>query len=323
MKGKGMLNLEITLSEREYNSDNNSIMDRSILTGDITFPQLVENKHSLQIKLKPFNIHMQLSSKSVKNIFTMISKNSTDLEDNYFDYIVCFVSNNSEKSEELIEIKGIEGIESIVNLSAPLDPSYVKLLSITKKFYINFYNNHKKHNIGKIITISKESLNKICSFLNSNIIGMSDFIEIVILSYDEKNNNNICIEKEILLQNKIIKKSPFNSIFTDDELEHRKMKLEPSKAIKAKKNYLERINKYFEKVLSYIENKEQTPREKNNLISFGNSLDRDDFSVFLVPNSHASKLKNPDKNEDNKKKLDLCNENCCAETPCAAVCYIF
>lgn len=322
MEGTESLIPDLTLSERESNSENaNSIMDKSILTGDITFPQLVENKNSLQIKLNPFNIHMQLSSKSVKNIFTKMSKNSADLEDNYFDYIVCFVANNQEKSEE---ISKIENIEPIVNLSTPLDHMYMELLSKTKKFNINFSNNYNKLKINKNIAISNISLNKICKFLNSNIFEMSDFIEVVILSFDEKNNNNISIEQENLLKSKILGKSFQNTLCTEDELRHRKMKLEPKKANKAKKNYLDRINKYFENVLNYIENKEKTPMGKNNLITFSNSLDPDDFSVHVIPNSHTNDLKNLKNKEDSKKKLDnICNENCCAETPCAAVCHIF
>lgn len=324
MEGTESIIPDLSLSERGYNSENgNSIMDKSILTSDITFPQLIENKHSLQIKLKPFNIHMELSPKSVKNIFTMLSKNSTDLEDNYFDYIVCFVSNIPEKSEEVAEIGDIEGIEPIVNLSTPLDPSYAELLTKTKKFYINLSNNYNKRKISKCIAIRSDSLNKICKFLNSNILEMSDFIEIVILSYDEK-DSNICIEQEILLRSKMLVKTSQNTICTEDEIGHRKMKLEPKKANKAKKMYLDRINKYFERVLSYIENKESTPVGKNNLITFANSLDHDDFSVHLIPNSHTNDLKNLENKEDSKKKFDIaCNENCCAETPCAAVCHIF
>ena len=76
---------------------------------------------------------MKLSSKSIKRIFTMLSENIADLEDNYFDYIVCLVSNDQEKSELIENIQDFVGFPApMENFSTPLDPSYAELLNKTQ-----------------------------------------------------------------------------------------------------------------------------------------------------------------------------------------------
>ncbi len=153
---------------------------------------------------------------------------------------------------------------------------------------------------------------------------MNDLIEIVILSYEDS-EEKISIEQEILLRSKILGKANPITISTENFCDYRKIKLEPYKANKAKKIYLDRINKYFDKVLNYIENKELTPMGKNNAISFGgNSIDPDDFGTHNIPNSHTNELRNGINENSSRRKINNgCNENCCADTPCATVCIIF
>ena len=300
--------------DKDLNTDNenNSIFDKSLQDGEITFPELIENKEFLQVKLNELNTHIQLSSKSIKNIFCKIS-DEENLENNYFDYILCLVTNDTEKEETVTEQE-----QSISNAALSLDPVYVDILNKTKNFYISLHNN----NYNKRIKLKKNSLSKIFKFLNSDILQMNDYIEIVILSNDEKDFDSI--EKGILLRSKLMRNST-KSNFDEEKLfdGHRKISMIQIHANKTKKSNIEKLNKYFENVFAYIENKDKTPLGKNSLISFSskNNVD-DEFGVHLIPNSRTAELRNVngEKGDDNKKSERISTENCCKDTPCAEPC---
>ena len=148
-------NANISMSEKEYNefnlnNENNSIIDKSLQSGDITFPELIDNKSFLQVKLNELNSYIQLSSKSIKNIFLKIS-DEENLENNYFDYIVCLVSNDTEKEETITEQE-----PTFSNFGLSLDPIYAELLNRTQNYYISLT---KKKN--KRIKLKNDSLSKI------------------------------------------------------------------------------------------------------------------------------------------------------------------
>ena len=314
--------IDISLSEKDYkgfNADNgnNSIFDKSLQSGDVTFPELIENKEFLQVKLNELNSHVFLASKSIKNIFLKMS-DKENLENNYFDYIVCLVSNDTEKEETITEQE-----PTFSNFGLSLDPIYAELLNKTQNYYISLT---KKKN--KRITLKNDSLSKIFKFLNTDIIQMNDYIEIVILSYDEKDYDSI--EKGILLRTKLMRKSSHSNLGEEEVFNgHRKLSINQNPANRTKKVNLERLNKYFERVLTYIENKELTPLGKNSLIGFNNNNADDEYGVHLIPNSRTAELRGVDgeKNDDARKNERTSTENCCTEIncaePCAAICYIF
>ena len=314
--------LNISNSEKEYkefniNNENNSIIDKSLQSGEITFPELIDNKTFLQVKLNELNSHIQLSSKSIKNIFLKMS-DEEDLENNYFDYIVCLVSNGIEKEETETEQE-----PTLSNFALSLDPAFADLLNKTKIYYINLKKNNNR------IPIKNISLSKIFKFLNTDILQMNDYIEVVIFSYDE--NDFDSIEKGILLRTKLLKKSSQSSNYGEEKIfdGHRKLSMIQNQANKTKKNNIKKLNKYFEKILIYIENKDITPLGKNNLIGFNNNND-DEYGVHLIPNCRTDELRSNDGDnvDDLKKQERTSTENCCSDVvpcaePCAAICCIF
>ena len=197
---------DMSASYKVTNTDNEQIVDKSLVSNcDIAFPELVKKKKILQIKLSNFNNnYIQLSSKSINNIFKKISNNN-NLEDNYLDYILCLVSNENET----------EDIESdLDNLTTPLDPLFADILNKTKKYYISF--NKNKNYTPNYIILSRDSLSRIFRFLDSDILQMNDYIDIVILSFDDKEYLEYSsIEKGILSRTKILSRSS-HSIRLDD-----------------------------------------------------------------------------------------------------------
>ena len=315
--------IDISLSEKDdkgFNPDNgnNSIFDKSLQSGDVTFPELIENKEFLQVKLNELNSHVFLASKSIKNIFLKMS-DKENLENNYFDYIVCLVSNDTEKEETITEQE-----PTFSNFGLSLDPIYAELLNKTQNYYISLT---KKKN--KRITLKNDSLSKIFKFLNADILQMNDYIEVVIFSYDGSEYDSI--EKGILLRTKLLKKSSQSSNYGEEKTfdGYRKLSMVQNQANKTKKNNIEKLNRYFEKVLIYIENKDMTPLGKNNLIGFNNNND-DEYGVHLIPNCRTDELRSIDGDNVNdlKKQERTSTENCCYDVvpcaePCATICSVF
>lgn len=303
-----------SMSYKVNTTDNdNQIIDKSLVSGcDIAFPDLIKTKNTLEIKLTHSNSQIKLSAKSIKNIFKKISNNE-NLEDNYFDYILCLISNENETQE----------IESdIGNLTTPLDPLFADLLNKTKTFYISFTRN--KNYTKKHITLSNDSLSRIFRFLNSDILQMNDYIDIVILAFDDLEYDSI--EKGILTRTKILSKSS-HSINFDAEEEFdgkRSLNLEQPLSKKSKKNNVAEINKYFEKVITYIENKNNYHKRAEKIKLNDNNSNLDYFDGRFIPNSHTQEFRNQDIGEDQRKdKEGKCIETCCEEAPCSAICTIF
>lgn len=304
----------ITMSNKLNTTDNeDQIINKSLESGcNNKFPDLIKKKDVFQIKLTSSNTHIQISSKSANNIFKKISKNN-NLEDNYFDNILFLISNENET----------EGIESdIDNLTAPLDPLFADLLNKTKTYYISFI--HKKNYINnhKHINLTNNSLSKIFRFLDSDILQMNDYIDIVISDDQEYEY----IEKGILSRTRILSRSS-HSIYFDEEEEfngHRLLYLEKTQPKKSKKNNLSEISKYFDNVIFYIENKDKYNNSigNNNLIGINNNnSELDDFVVQYIPSSHTQELRKRHIRENSKKNEYI--ENCYDQLPCSAMCKIF
>ena len=201
---------DMSLSEKDILQDkDNSIVNKSFYSTDFNFPDLVTKKNYLQVKLIPLEYHMQIHSKSIKKIFNLISNNDqTELEDNYLDYITCLIGEGEELDKQnLLAENGQQIMQNI------LDPSYYELLNKTKVFYIDIPKSTDNMNmnininniINKKINLRKQSLEKIASFLGLNIFDMSDYIEIFILTYKEK-DDDILLGERFLLRAKLMGK---------------------------------------------------------------------------------------------------------------------
>ena len=100
MIDKPLPNTEMSLSEKDIIQDkdkDNSILNKSFFSTDFNFPDLIERKNFLQIKIESLEYLIPLKSKSIKKIFLLISNNDQgELEDNYLDYITCLIGGGDE-----------------------------------------------------------------------------------------------------------------------------------------------------------------------------------------------------------------------------------
>ena len=327
---------DMSLSDKDIIQDkDNSILNKSFFSTDFNFPNLVERKNFLQIKIESLEYHLPLKSKSIKKIFLLISNNDQgELEDNYLDYITCLIGGGDEiDKQQLITQNENQNIQNI------LEPAYYKLLSKTKIYYIDIPK-LSFNKINKKITLRNNSLAKIASFLNMNIFDMSDFIEIFILSYQE----NESLGERFLLKAKLMGKLSHSLEDINKENEifmgTKKFNVDGAEVEKCNKNKLHFMEFYFNNVWNAIEKENlndenlsfsETPfaKEEENNLKNKNSNNNNNINYDL-PNSNnindsRNKIKNNSNNYNNNinKNGELKEENPCAENVCANICNIF
>ena len=317
---------DMSLSEKDIMQDkDNSIVNKSFYSTDFNFPDLVTKKNYLQIKLIPLEYHMQIHSKSIKKIFNLISNNDqTELEDNYLDYITCLIGEGDELDKQ--NLLGENGQQIMQNI---LDPSYYELLNKTKVFYIDIPKSiGLKNIINKKINLRKQSLEKIASFLGLNIFDMSDYIEIFILTYKEK-DDDILLGERFLLRAKLMGKlsNSIEDIKLDNEFNGiKKFDIDLKEAKKCSRNKLHFMDFYFNNVWNAIEKENlndenlsfsATPFDKNSREDINNKNNNINIELPNSYNIHESKNRNENKNGEFKE------DNTCAESVCANICNIF
>ena len=319
---------DMSLSDKDIIQEkDNSILNKSFFSTDFNFPDLVEKKNFLQIKIEPLEFHMLIKSKSIKKIFLLISNNNPgELEDNYLDYITCLIGGGDEiDKQQLITQNGKPNMQNV------LEPSYYELLSKTKIYYIDIprLNMNK---INKKITLKKNSLEKIASFLNTNIFEMSDFIEIFILSYQE----NDSLGERFLLKAKLMGKlsQSLDDINKENEIFMgiKKFNVDPPEVEKCNKNKLHFLEFYFNNVWNAIEKENlndenlsfsETPFGKDEEIKNKNSNHNINYDLPNSNNINDSRNKNKNIINNVNKNGELKEENPCAENVCANICRIF
>ena len=319
MKNNLLHNSDVSLSDREIIQEkDNSIQNKSFYSTDLDFPDLVAKKEYFHIKIFEDEDKMDLSSKSIKKIFSLISgEGIKKLEDNYLDYItwIIDVENEIEKQELLTPNDKLDVIET------NLEPSYYQLLSKTKIYYINIPKLNQLNQINKRIKLKDVSLGKISSFLGLNIFDISEFIEIFILSFQDKD----ILENKKSIKSKLLEKFNYqdNKGIEDFNI-IKKLDLEIKESLKCKKSKLNNFEEYFEKVWNEIEKKNNT---SNNFseedISSEKSDEEDKKDInYEIPNNYNIN-KNFNNNNDTIPNMELREESGCAENICANVCSIF
>lgn len=232
---------EMSLSDKDMSQDkDNSILNKSFYSEDFNFQDLIDKKKFLQIKYGILEYYIYISSKSIKKIFNMISDNNKDtLENNYLDFITCIIGDGWELDKrQLLNQNGDNNVKTL------LEPSYFELLNKTKIFYIDIpkLNIYKK--INERIKLKNNSLEKITSFLNMNLYDISDYIEIYILSYKEKDT----LEERFLLRAKLMgKASNKEDININNEIFHdiKKFPIEIKNAEKCNRNKIRILDFLF------------------------------------------------------------------------------
>ena len=319
MKNNLLHNSDVSLSDREIIQEkDNSIQNKSFYSTDLDFPDLVAKKEYFHIKIFEDEDKMDLSSKSIKKIFSLISgEGIKKLEDNYLDYItwIIDVENEIEKQELLTPNDKLDVIET------NLEPSYFQLLSKTKIYYINIPKLNQLNQINKRIKLKDVSLGKISSFLGLNIFDISEFIEIFILSFQDKD----ILENKKSIKSKLLEKFNYqdNKGIEDFNI-IKKLDLEIKESLKCKKSKLNNFEEYFEKVWNEIEKKNNT---SNNFSEEDISSEKSDEENkkdinYEIPNNYNIN-KNFNNNNDTIPNMELREESGCAENICANVCSIF
>lgn len=318
---------DMSLSEKDMIQDkDNSVLNKSFFSTDFNFPDLVEKKNYLQIKIENQEMYMQLHSKSIKKIFTLMSTTKGELEDNYLDYITCLIGGGDELDKQ--QLLAINSNQVAPNV---LEPSYYELLSKTQIFYIGISRPNSNIKINKRITLKKNSLEKISKYLNMNIYDMCDYIEIYILSYQEKDS----LGERFLLRAKIMGRLSQSLEDIEKEKEifsgYKKFSVDIKEAQKCNKSKLYLLDFYFNNVWNAIERENvndenlsysQTPFGKNSNEDIDN---KNNINNYDLPNS--SNINNINNNRVNNKDIskngEIKNDNPCVENFCANICNIF
>ena len=252
----------------------------------------------------------------------MISDNNKDtLENNYLDFITCIIGDGWELDKrQLLNQNGDNNVKTL------LEPSYFELLNKTKIFYIDIpkLNIYKK--INERIKLKNNSLEKITSFLNMNLYDISDYIEIYILSYKEKDT----LEERFLLRAKLMGKvSNKEDININNEIFHdiKKFPIEIKNAEKCNRNKIRILDFYFNNVYNAIErinvNDEnlsfhETPLGKSPNEEISKNIKKSKSKDDYLPNSNN--IKNKSKIDKDSELKDGIN---CGGNICANLCTIF
>ena len=193
--------------EDENNSLNNSNNENDIsiksLEGKENHSELIdaiEKNNKNIISFKSTNDSLKISSKSIKKIFSLITNDLEKLSDIYLDHITINIfdfipnQNTAQSNNDKMTNSKIENME--------LDAKYKTVLDKTTIFSINLGNNiSTENNLKSSIRIERKSLQKIFTYLNESIIGMSDYINLIILYLQKENQSDLAklvIEQKIL-----------------------------------------------------------------------------------------------------------------------------
>ena len=318
---------DLSLSDKDIiNEKDNSIMNKSFFSADFNFPDLVDKKNFIQIKIQPLEFHMKIGSKSIRKIISLISNNNqNELEDNYLDYITCLAGEGEDLDKNQLLPQNNNEIKQGV-----LEPSYYELLRKTNIYYIDIPKINMNNKINKKINFRKKSLEKISSFLNMTIFDMSDYIEIYILSYQE----NVFLGERLLLKAKLMGKMSQSLENINNENEDfkgvKQFNFDKNEIERCKKQQLHFLDFYFNNVWNAIE-KEYL--NDDNLSFSGTPLDKNDKNKnsnninYDLPNSYnineSRSRDNNNNNNNNNKNRDLRIDNPCADNVCADICKIF
>jgi hypothetical protein len=260
----------------------------------------------------------ELSSKSIKNIFGMISgENHESLVENYLDYITWLIDTDNEfERQQLLTPNG-----KVDNPQINLEHSYYQLLTKTKIYYIDIPKLNVNEEINNRIKLKSYSLGKISSFLGLEIFDIRYFIEISILSFKEKEDlGNV---KHI--KSKLIDK--FNNNIPKELIDFnitKKFDLILPESEKCKKNKLQHFEDYFDKVWNEIEkknlNEENNYNNSSELSSENEDKDNKENNID-IPNSYNinQNIKYIGKDKD----IEIRKENACGENICSNICNIF
>ena len=313
-----------SLSEKDIIQEKeNSILNKSFFSTDFNFPDLVSKKNFLQIKLESLDFPIQLASKSIKKIFSLISDIKELLENNYLDYITCLIGEANE-----LDKQQLLNSNDNPNMHSMLEPAYYELLKKTKIYYINIPKLNLDNIINKRIILKNSSLEKITSFLNMSVFDISDYIEISILSYQKKES----LGEKFLLRAKLMGRLNHNNIEdikneNDIFMGIKNFYTDIKESEKCNKNKLQFMDFYFNNVWNAIEKENikdenlsfsETPYGKTLSIDINNKNNNNKKIDNNLPNSYDI-----EKSGIINKNRELSDDNTCSKLVCGNICEIF
>lgn len=313
---------EQSLSDRDIIQEkDNSIQNKSFYSTDLDFPNLIYQKDYFKINIINDEYSMDLNSKSIAKIFSLISGNEREkLEEDYLDYITWLIGVGNEiEKQELLTPNGKPDANE-----TNLQPAYHQLLTQTKIYYINIPKLNKFNQINKRIKLKNISLEKIFYFLGLDIFDMSDYIEIFILSFQDKE----LLENKKSIRSKLLYKFNYecNKEISNEFNIYKKMDLVIKESKKCKKTKLQNLDDCFDKVWNEIEKKNNNERSddtsEEDFSSEKNEDESNKGNNYDVPNSYNIN-KNFNKNNDKNQNIESSEENACGENICANICNIF
>ena len=276
----------------------NSLAIKSLDETGFDFIELLNEKYILFITLKKLNnTPIQITNKSILKIFKLFcdKDNKENLEENLLNHITCTIAENND----FITINPV--VDNSIGIDI-LDAPYVELLKNTKNYKINF----TKKGIGD---------KDIDRFLGKTIFDMSDYINILVLYFNEDEIN------KIFIQNKILEK--YNK--TEEKINFLGTKNFETKLVipeKNKKNGINKLNNFFEKVLNRIDSIDNMSSFSENQKKDNNEDDEKVPKKFIEQKIKIKSVKYEEINDDEEFGIRQNNKCNCQEDLCS-ICNIF
>ena len=291
---------------------------------NIDIIDIIEKINRNFIILKNNNSFIEIDYKSINKIFCLINKAKENLSNIYIDYVIINIDNTNNELENNNNLNEKNYSENYISY---LDNVYINILNKINIFNINF--NSKKNNNNNNIRINKDSLKKIFGYLNKSLISNSDYINLVILYFENKNDlAKFAIEQKILNKYK-------NEDIKEDFKGKKNYDLNLKVPLKNDSQNIYELDNIFNKVLNYIDDYDRESDFSdniNNLIIPRETIDEDLIKVVnvsfieegILPNEKEKELSN---NSKNLRTSSITGRNnnamACNNNMCNGLCSIF
>ena len=287
-------------------SQSNSVFIKSFDDEKFNFTEILNTKNDLIITFQNSNNAIQILTKTIKKILSLIETETTNIEYLYSQYITAVVvDENPIDKEDLLNIDEMNNNDN---------STFIKLLNQTKYYLISFPKNTKNlimedkllnlDTFRDKIPIQSKTLKKIFQLLQKNIYDMYDLINIIILNM----NNDISVFKSKILDKYI--QTNNGEIFMG--IKNFDLNLEKSEKI-TKTDFIS-LDSLFNNVLSYMEDMFTKDYEKDS------EEDDDNQENFNIPKiSIREEIQNANNDEINDQKSLKCK---CGEDVCK-ICSIY
>ena len=285
----------------------------------------IEKNNKNIILFKSTNDTLKISSKSIKKIFSLMTNDLEKLSDIYLDHVTINIfdfvpnQNTAQSNNDKMTNSKIENME--------LDVKYKTVLDKTTIFSINLGNNiSTENNLKSNIRIERKSLQKIFTYLNESIIGMSDYINLIILYLQKENQSDLA---KLVIEQKILGKY-YKEPKKLDSVEIKKdLNNYINIPVKNRSQNIYSFDMLFNKVLDYIDDydKESSFSDNiNNIIIPRKNINDDLIQTanvcFVEEGILTDGRTSPESRKRNNSNIHT-NQDICNKDLCNGMCNIF